>query len=83
MNGRGLDFIQTVLFSLSERVIQSHAAASKQTDDKPATGSALKIGGVVAVLRPATPPSPHQPPEVQCKQGLERGAGNMLLVEGV
>lgn len=83
MNWRALCFLQTVLLSRSEGVIQSRSATSKQTDDEPGSWGALKIGGVVAVLRPAAPSSPHQPPQVHCKQGLERGAGNTLLMEGV
>lgn len=74
MNGRGLDFIQTVLFSLSEGVIQSHAAASKQTDDKPGSGSALKIGGVVAVLRPLLPPHIN-PLKFSVNKDLKEGLG--------
>lgn len=54
-----------------------------KTDDEPGSGSALKPGGVAAVLRPATPLLPPPPPEIQCKQGLQRAAGNTLLMEGV
>lgn len=67
-------FFQTVLPGFCEGVIQDHSATSKQTHDEPGGGSALKPGGVVAVLRPA---------EIQCKQGPQRETGEALVMEGV
>lgn len=86
MNGRALCFLQTVLLGFREGAIQSRSATSKQNRRRAWKWKCFKAGGgagVAAVLRPATPLLPPPPPEIQCKQGLQRAAGNTLLTEGV